>query len=341
MARRLERVEARRVRRVAIGGDGDERAVAAVLVRARPSGSSTTGSAPLPCLPVLSATSCSIHRPSARATGAAPPSACRGPSQRRCADERAELEAGVLRGSPAGSPPPCRRRRRAVSRAGAADERGGDEAEQRQRREAPADVRRVDEHLAVAARLARAASSAVPGIGDGDEVASGRVAERRATCAPRRTAPSTATSTVPPLLLATRNSVRAGSSAAARRVMVGSSVVSRTYELREALARRRRPRAGPRRRGCCRPCRAGRPRRSLRHAARRARHSVELRRHRLPTSSQPRRLRSTRVGAVRAQPQTPVRAPRCGTTACVQEPVDEVGRGSSTDDMSRPPDRHS
>ena len=44
--------------------------------------------------------------------------------------------------------PPAR-----MSRDGCADERGGNEAEERQRGEAPADVGRVDEHLAVSARL--------------------------------------------------------------------------------------------------------------------------------------------------------------------------------------------
>ena len=61
-----------------------------------PSGSSTTGSAPLPCLPVLSATSCSIHRPSARERRRQHHRQLVAPLGGGRADERAELEPGIL-----------------------------------------------------------------------------------------------------------------------------------------------------------------------------------------------------------------------------------------------------
>ena len=61
----------------------------------RPSGSSTTGRAPLPCLPVLSATSCSIQRPSDASEGGSASVSLSRPSSTAAADERAEGEPGV------------------------------------------------------------------------------------------------------------------------------------------------------------------------------------------------------------------------------------------------------
>ena len=71
-----------------------------------------------------------------------------------------------------------------------------------------------------------------------------------------------ATSTVPPLLLATRNSVRSGSRR--ERGVGNGELVGRVEheELRVAIRRAEHRRAAPPRTGCCRPCRAGRRRES-------------------------------------------------------------------------------
>jgi hypothetical protein len=110
-------------------------------------GSSTTGSAPLPCFPVLSATSCSNPQPEHAHRRRQQHRQLVAPGVRRRADERAEFEAGVLMvlltaslGHVAAAAQQVADRR--------ADERGRDEAEERQRREPAADVGRVHERVA-------------------------------------------------------------------------------------------------------------------------------------------------------------------------------------------------
>ena len=172
--------------------------------RGGPSGSSTTGSAPLPCLPVLSATAVRStdqrrerrrqdHRQLVASVGD------------RRADERAELEAGVrvvLLPAPFGH---RRARRQRVAR-GRADERRRHEPEERQRREPATDVGGIEEHLAIAASFGELLQRRAR-IGDGDELASRAPSPSASDMRDQKKRSIDATSTVPPLLLATRNSV--------------------------------------------------------------------------------------------------------------------------------------
>ena len=171
-----------------------------------------------------------------------------------------------------------------------ADQRRGHQSEQRQRREPPADVGRVDERVAIPAcggeLLERGA-----GIGDGDELPARLVAERRGQPLPEEALHRRDFDRAAALAGDDEPAVRSGSIRAAACVMVRSSVVSSTNSSGEPGVRRRRPSAALRRRGCCRPCRAGRPSRTPSSraawpsAARRSRCGRMV----VPTSSQPSR----------------------------------------------------
>ena len=151
-----------------------------------------------------------------------------------------------------------------------AEQRRGHQPEQRQHGIAAADVRRVEERRADNAASAASAIERRARIGDRDEVRARAPAPSAADITAQKCRSSAATSMVVPLLLATRNSAALGTSASVTSRMARSSVVSSTVSASAAVAGRRARRAGPRRTGCCRPCRAGR-RRSARRRGRRRR----------------------------------------------------------------------
>ena len=108
----------------------------------------------------------------------------------------------------------------------APDEGRWNEAEKRQRGEPTADVRRVDENLAIPPRSGESLERG-PGSVMAMKWRPARSAERRGSGVTRK-ALHRSTSTVPPLLLATRNQRSVGRHAAATVWSVCSSVVSRT-----------------------------------------------------------------------------------------------------------------
>ena len=211
--------------------------------------------APLPCLPVLSATSCSIHRPSDARRGESTTVSLSRPSLGCGADERAELEPRIRVVLLTASfrhvlPAPAKLADRG------ADQRRRDESEERQRRKAPADVRRVQENLAVAARLGELLRAPFPGSVIAMKWRPARPPSARRHARPRRSAPSRR------LRPCRRSCWRRGRAfarieRAAAVVIVRSSVVSRTTG-QDDPSRRRRPTAALRRTDCCRPCRADR-----------------------------------------------------------------------------------
>jgi hypothetical protein len=126
-------------------------------------------------LPVLSATSCSIHSPSEARLGASATVSLSRPAAERGADERPEHQPGVFAVLLAASF--GHRFAGGVDVAhGCADQRRRDEPEERQRREPAADVRRVQEDLAVSA-FARQRVQRRPRIRHGDELPAGAFAE--------------------------------------------------------------------------------------------------------------------------------------------------------------------
>ena len=154
----------------------------------RPSGSSTTGSAPLPCLPVLSATSCSIQSPSARSRRRQRDGELVAAFGSGDADEGAELEPGVLVVFLTASFSHVAARGEHVADR-RADQRGGDETEERQRGEPPADVGRIEEHAPVAARV-REVRERRPGSVMATKCRPASLPSA-ATCAARTASPST------------------------------------------------------------------------------------------------------------------------------------------------------